>query len=171
MAIEASFARERFEREYARFNPDCDPFNIENLEVIKSRDVEDFSVDGDMSEAALGAIRVCFKYKKQYDLFEFPNLPFELNQIIHGFNAHYIEFSVIIVYPIDYPFRHPFWYLDTFHTNKDNSEHVKEFFDYKLNVHRDTIKPHLWSPAGMTIEKDVLSFFVKINFFEDIINC
>ena len=150
MAIQPSYSKERFEREYARFNPDCDPFN-----------------DGECA----GAIKVFFRYKKQYDLFEFPNLPLELNQIIHGFNTHFIEFSVKIVYPNEYPFRHPFWYLDTFHTNKDNSEYVKEFFDYKLNVHRDTIKPHLWCPAGMTIEKDVLSFFVKINFFEDIINC
>ena len=171
MAIEASFARERFEREYARFNPDCDPFNIENLTITKSRDVEDFSVAGNMPEAALGAIRVCFKYKKQYDLFEFPNLPFELNQIIHGFNTHYINFSVIIVYPIDYPFRHTFWYLDKFKTNSDNPENVREFFKYKLNLHRDSVKPHLWSPAGMSIEKDILSFFLKINFFEDIINC
>ena len=81
---------------------------LKNLEVIKSRDVEDFN-DGDM----LSCIKVgFFKYKKQYDLFEFPNLPLELNQIIHGFNTHFIEFSVIIVYPIDYPFRHPFWYFD-----------------------------------------------------------
>tara|TARA_Y100000591_G_C21844631_1_gene707915 strand:- start:250 stop:765 length:516 start_codon:yes stop_codon:yes gene_type:complete len=171
MAIEAYFARERFEREYSRFNPDSDPFTINNLTITKSRDVEDFSVTGDVPEAALSAIRVHFKYKKQYDLFEFPNLPFELNQIIHGFNAHFIYFSVIIVYPIEYPFRHTFWYFDKFKTNSDNPEYVKEFFKYKLSLHRESLKPHLWSPSGMNMEKDILSFLVKINYFEDIIDC
>ena len=171
MAVEAYFAKERFEREYARFKPDCDPFNIENLTITKSKDLEDFCVSGPIPDAILGAIRVRFKYKKQYDLFEFPDLPFELNQIIHGFNAHYIDFSVIIVYPLDYPFRHTFWYLDEFKTNSDNPENVREFFKYKLNLHRDSVKPHLWSPSGMNMEKDILSFLVKINYFEDIIGC
>ena len=60
MAVEAYFARERFEREYSRFNPDCDPFNIENLTITKSRE-EDFSVAGPVPDAALDAIKVCFK--------------------------------------------------------------------------------------------------------------
>ena len=111
-------------------------------------------------------LQIKFKYFKQYNYFEFPNLPTELNQLIYKLNYDIISLNVRIIYPQLYPIQPPTWY----YINCKNSFHknINNFFKYKINCHNCVLSPLNWQPA-ISIEKDILMFLTKINIFNNLI--
>jgi hypothetical protein len=52
-------------------------------------------------------LKVAVVYRKMYDRFDFPNLPVELNELIHSFNFHYISIDLMFIFSENYPFEMP----------------------------------------------------------------
>jgi len=103
------------------------------------------------------------KFKKKY-VFEFQQLPKEINDIIRSYAIETIVIHTNIFYGIGYPFSRPVWSLINVLENINISIDVKEYYKYIVEKHNNQYK-HYWSPA-MDIEKDILEFIQKINHFD-----
>ena len=65
---------------------------------------------------------VTIVYKKVYDRFDFPNLPVELNELIHSFNFHYISIDLMFIFGENYPFKMPNLSISNFEGSDDEKQ-------------------------------------------------
>lgn len=112
-------------------------------------------------------LEVIFKFVKQYSYFNFPDLPLELNRLIHYFNKDYIILNIRIIYPQLYPLQPPKWHFINLKTNFSKLI-IELYLKYNISLHNCLLSPNRWNPA-ITIEKDLLSFLSEINIFNDLI--
>ena len=98
-------------------------------------------------------------YKK--NLYNFQNLPIEINSMIASYTQEYIRIALKIVFTSEYPFRAPIWSLMNVRHNMNTPLNLTEYYEYIVDNHNT----QHWSPVTR-IEKDVLDFIRKINHFE-----
>ena len=160
--MEYPINKDRFYREFCRLDF-SDSFGIENLKINHKLSWSSL-FDQDIS----GIVSLKLEYKKQGDYFEFPQLPPEINNIIYNFNSQYIIIDIVIVYPLEYPFKSPFWFLGNVNTNL--ADKLYEYYNYKLDLHNKSIGDQFWCPAAMSMDKDILTFISNISDFQEIVN-
>lgn len=94
-------------------------------------------------------------------------LPSEINNIIHSYLVSYIEINTNIFYGDGYPFSPPQWNLTSVVNKSSSIINLHEYYEYIVNCHNNQYTIN-WSPA-IIIEKDILFFITRINFFLEII--
>jgi len=102
-------------------------------------------------------------FKKKY-VFEFEQLPKEINDIIRSYTIESIIIDTKIFYGNNYPFSPPVWSLINVLENINISIDVKKYYNYIVEIHNNHYQ-HYWSPA-IDIEMDILEFIQKINHFD-----
>ena len=105
------------------------------------------------------------EYRKKNNYFSFHQLPPEINNLIDSFNFYSINIKCILQFPEDYPFNPIKWGLLSI-KNNINKKCLNEYYKTIIREHNE----EGFSPAS-TIHKNILSYIVKINNFETIINC
>ena len=113
-------------------------------------------------------IYIRIKYKHQYDLFYFDNLPLELNEIINSYMVDIVDLTFTIVLPDDYPFNPPLWILSDIKTTTKDLNSFITYYAFKLQCHNEKINIQ-WSPAHSII-KDILVLITTIMNFEEMIS-
>lgn len=74
--------------------------------------------------------------KKKKIIYDFIDLPYEINEMIYSFIHDYLELKFKIVYPSNYPFEPPLWYLlDCNSTNECHKKNFSTFINYKINIY------------------------------------
>jgi len=104
-----------------------------------------------------------FNLKKQ----NIRELPQEINNIIHSYLVSYVEINTIILYGDGYPFLPPQWNLSSVINKSSATINLNEYYEYIVNCHNNQYTIN-WSPA-IIIEKDILLFITRVNFFLEII--
>jgi hypothetical protein len=116
-------------------------------------------------------LEVFLKYDvESFDLKKNPirNLPREINCLIAEYVPSFIKMIFKINYQNAYPFQPPCWSLVLCDDRLTYLKNAKEFYENKTQLHNDT-NNRSWSPA-ITMEKDILYFVSKINYFEYFVN-
>lgn len=144
-----------------RFNKELNTLDLKTIE----RDIQNLKIKVIKIENL--DLEVIFYFVKQYDYFNFPYLPYELNELIHNFNKDYIILNIRVIYPQLYPIQPPHWHFINLKTNF-YSALLETYFKSKIKDHNCKLSPTNWQPA-ITIEKDLLMFLTKINIFNDLI--
>ena len=129
----------------------------ENLDCL-TKDIDNLKIESDMIKPL--DTKIVFKYLKQYDYFDFPNLPVEINNIIHSFNKSFINHSTIIKYKRNYPYSPPIWYFDYVETSYDK-QLLENIYKNQIVFHNNELF-HSWS-SYISMEKDILYYLVNIN--------
>jgi ubiquitin-protein ligase len=121
--------------------------------------------DIDINYSKVGTkMQLDIRFFKKGEPFNF-NLPIEMVQLITAYSNHFIDISLDIVFPRDYPFRPPVWRLkEVKHNIKIGSLDVDEYYENIVKNHNRQHK-RSWSPATC-IEKDILYFIQRVNHFE-----
>jgi len=139
------------------------------------------------------------KYCIKIPIENISTIPIELIKKIYSYASYeYIDMSFKITFPVDYPFSPPTWSLMEEKNNVSYSAltniTIRDYFQELTTIHNEqykrdaecneydkekiskmsdlqrkrTIDYYYWSPA-ITIEKDVLSFIKRINYFNYIL--
>lgn len=101
---------------------------------------------------------------KKYNIKE---LPYEINVLISEFLPSTIELKMMIYYGTSYPFLGPTWQVLECNDKLTGTNNIRLYYDHIIECHNKINSSTDWSPA-IGIEKDILSFIVKINNFEEI---
>ena len=101
------------------------------------------------------------KKKKAVNILAFP---VEINDIIASYCDEFINLTMQISHPQDYPFVPPIWSLINVQDNVNSLLNIPEYYEYKIETHNSQYRDY-WSPAT-DIEKDILDFIQKINHFD-----
>ena len=137
--------------------------------------VNKFSLDLDYSDTETlnmdvkrsnNSIIINYIYRKSTDYIDIPLVPLCLSNYINSFLGDYIKLGVKIRFPLDYPFNQPVWSLYSVHHNLVCQLDIKNYYQYQIDNHNMMYK-RVWSPA-IDIDKDILEFTQKNNFFRDI---
>ena len=102
-----------------------------------------------------------FKKKKYYN---FINLPIEICHLISLYSHDIIKMKITVNFSLNYPFKRPLWILDDVENNFNSLLNLKDYYNYIIEIHN--LKK--WSPI-ISIDKDFLEFFQKINYFDFIL--
>ena len=102
----------------------------------------------------------CIK-KNNYDFY---NFPYEISNIISSYCDDIINLEIEINYDYHYPFKNPRWNLLNLEHNIKSLLNLDEYYQYMINNH-NLYYDYDWSPI-ITIEKDIIDFFRKINYFD-----
>ena len=151
-----------FKEIYGRTSDLTDYFNI-NIEEKKKNKLKLMVIIPTMNE---GIINIKIKYSIPQTLFEFQNLPVELNYLIHSLIDYQLIVQVQMILPLEYPFKPSYF---RFVGMKNTIEHSKtkgiyKFFKNKIKIYNE-VTPLNWSPA-MGVEKTIIDFFSIINHFD-----
>ena len=95
-------------------------------------------------------------------------LPVDINRKINEYLPCYITLQLRIDYSSrNYPFLPPIWYMVS-HNNylACSLQNAEEYYNYIIANHNECNNAN-WSPV-ITIEKDILSFIVRINHFDSL---
>ena len=116
-------------------------------------------------------IIVNIKYtSRQIDLkkHNIKDLPYEINVLISEFLPSTMSLKMLISYGDNYPFSGgPSWRLLECNDKLTGLHNIHLYYEYIVDCHNKSNISNNWSPA-ITFDKDILSFIVKINNFEDI---
>ena len=108
------------------------------------------------------------KFFKNVPKVNFQRLPDEICDIISSFNDDLIIIKFEIMFPSSYPFHPgPIWSLIDVEYNIKTLLNLKEYYNYLVDTHNRS-NSHDWS-ATTLIDKDILKFFGKMNYFEHIL--
>jgi hypothetical protein len=94
-------------------------------------------------------------------------LPYDINCLVSEFLPSIIELKMSIHYCTNYPFSGPTWELLECNDKLTGTDNIRLYYDYIIECHNKINSSEKWSPA-ISFDKDILSFVIKINNFEDI---
>lgn len=117
-----------------------------------------------------GNINLTIKYKKKTDVFYFPNLPPEMSQHINKYSDSELILQIQIKINSEYPFKPPEFKIIGMKNKLKYGfdKQIYNFIKFKINLYNNTLKEN-WN-AAITIDKNILDFFTKINYFEELCN-
>ena len=117
-----------------------------------------------------GIINLTIKHEIEQDVFYFPNLPNEMSEHINKFAKSEIILQIQIRLKSDYPFKPPEFVLVGMKNKLKYGfdKQIYHFIKYKINLHNKNLKEK-WC-ATITIDKNILDFFTKINYFEELMS-
>lgn len=152
------------DRSYLSFTKNLQNNSIENYFDIAPPDNSKINIT--ISKIVDNNMVLNIKFIKREYFYNLNNLPMEIIKIIHSYGNYYIDITLNIVFPEQYPFDRPLWALSKIHHNIE-LEQALDIEDYYKCIIQNHNKPpeKYWSPAT-TIEKDILEFIQKINHFE-----
>jgi len=137
-----------------------DYFNIQNTETRKITFEYFINIEKNTLELHI-------KFLKNVPKVNFTILPDEVCDIISSFNDDLIIIKFEIMFPSTYPFNETIWSLINVEYNVKTLLNLKNYYTYLVDTHNNRNK-HDWSTA-ILIDKDILEFFGKMNYFEDIL--
>jgi len=137
-------------------------YNIKNTETTKTNIEYFINLDKSIVELHI-------RFFKKDPAYNFKQLPLEICGIISSYNVNYINIKFEILFPISYPLNEiPIWsFVDVQHNIK-SILNLKNYYEYIVDTHNNRNK-HDWS-AAIQIDRDILEFFEKINYFDYILD-
>jgi ubiquitin-protein ligase len=113
-------------------------------------------------------INLTIKYEKKRDVFYFPDFPLEMSEHINKYANSELILQIQIKLKRDYPFKSPEFALVGMKNKLKYGfdRQIYHFIKYKIKLYNEILKEN-WN-ATITIDKNILDFFTKINYFEDL---
>ena len=113
-------------------------------------------------------INLTIKYEKKCDVFYFPDFPLEMSEHINKYANSELILQIQIRLKRDYPFKSPEFALVGMKNKLKYGfdRQIYHFIKYKIKLYNEILKEN-WNPA-ITIDKNILDFFTKINYFDDL---
>jgi hypothetical protein len=110
---------------------------------------------------------ICFK--ENIPMVNINQLPMDIICKISSYLNCSLTIKTKIVYPQDYPFEPPQWYLVCVKHNMVSRLNLKEYYEYLVETHNNQYRLD-WCPS-IHIDKDILDFICKVNHFDYLIDC
>ena len=99
------------------------------------------------------------------------NLPYDIVKHISDFMCieYYCTLFIQLSYTIRYPYESPVWKLLDLKTNlSSNKSYLLGIYNYWIDIHNNMYQfNYNWSGV-ITIDKDILYFIKKVNFFDEL---
>ena len=113
-------------------------------------------------------INLTIKYEKKRDVFYFPDFPLEMSEHINKYANSELILQIQIRLKRDYPFKSPEFAIVGMKNKLKYGfdRQIYHFIKYKVKLYNEILKEN-WN-ATITIDKNILDFFTKINYFEDL---
>jgi hypothetical protein len=99
------------------------------------------------------------------------NLPYEIVNHISKFMCieYYCTLFIQLSYTIRYPYESPVWKLLDLKTNlKKNINEIIGIYNYWIDIHNNMYEINYNWSGVITIDKDILYFIKKVNFFDEL---
>lgn len=151
------------DRSYLSFIKNLQKNSIENYFGIKPHDNSKINIT--ISNIVDNNMVLNIRFIKREDFYNLNNLPMEIIKIIHSYGNYYIDITLNILFPEQYPFDRPIWSLSKISHNIELQQplEIEDYYKYLIQNHNNPPERY-WSHTS--IEKDILEFIQKINHFE-----
>jgi len=150
-------------RRLKRFQETINKIPLQELLNIPEKD-KNGTLKIEVIEISTFTVTILIEYIYKYDGFYFENLPPEINNMIDSYLYRPLTLRLHILYPQEYPFTAPLWFLTKVISNKEDNKNMIVYYSDKIKNHNN-LNSSQWQPA-MDIHSDILLFISTIIDFD-----
>ena len=153
----------RMNRGLKRFQETIQKTPLQELLNIPEKD-KNGKLKIEVIDTSTFTVTISIEYIYKYEGFYFENLPPEINNMIDSYLYRPLTLRFHILYPQEYPFTAPLWFLTKVISNKEDNKNMIVYYSDKVKNHNNLYSSH-WHPA-MDIHSDILLFISTIIDFD-----
>ena len=146
-----------FNRRVAKFTS-----KLEDKSILEYFDIPNNNLDITLNRISNYYI-LYFKYQTKNKFFSFPQLPYEINKIIHNFTQSLIQLEIKVNPSINYPFTYPIYTLYNLKYNLITYIEIPDYYNYLIKTFNEKMI-NSWT-CNIWTEKEVLLLILHFNNF------